>query len=116
MNTICTHQSKEIKNIEDCKEENEINLREAIIKIINDGYQIFNNKIQFNPNKIKFRESLYIYDNEEKNEKNNDKNFEKKNGKVLYGKGTPKITQKSDNKNSTIEWGASNRPAPPVYK
>ena len=69
-----------------------------------------------NPNKIKFRESLYIYDNEEKNEKNTDKNFEKKNGNVLYEKDTPKITQKSDNKNSIIEWGASNRPAPPVYK
>ena len=95
LNTICTYQSNEI---------------------INDGYQIFNNEIQFNPNKIKFRESLYIYDNEEKNEKNTDKNFEKKNGNVLYEKDTPKITQKSDNKNSIIEWGASNRPAPPVYK
>ena len=119
LNTICTHQNKEIENntfIIDSKEENEINLKEAITKIINDGYQIFNNKIQFNPNKIKFRESLYIYDNEEKNEKNTDKNFEKKNGNVLYEKDTPKITQKSDNKNSIIEWGASNRPAPPVYQ
>ena len=35
---------------------------------------------------------------------------------LLYEKDTPKITQKSDNKNSIIEWGASNRPAPPVYK
>ena len=119
LNTICTHQSNEIENnilIIDSKEENENNLKEAITKIINNGYQIFNNKIQFNPNRIKFRESLYIYDNEEKNEKNTDKNFEKKNGNVLYEKDTPKITQKSDNKNSIIEWGASNRPAPPVYQ
>ena len=118
-NQLHTHQSNEIENnilIIDYKEENEINIKEATTKIINDGYQIFNNKIQFNPNKIKFRESLYIYDNEEKNEKNTDKNFEKKNGNVLYEKDTPKITQKSDNKNSIIEWGASNRPAPPVYK
>ena len=42
--------------------------------------------------------------------------LKKKNGKILYEKDTPKITQKSDNKNSIIEWGASNRPAPPVYK
>jgi hypothetical protein len=42
--------------------------------------------------------------------------LKKKNGNVLYEKDTPKITQKSDNKNSIIEWGASNRPAPPVYK
>ena len=77
LSTICTHQSNEKK------EENEINIKEATTKIINDGYQIFNNKIQFNPNKIKFRESLYIYDNEEKNEKNTDKNFEKKNGNVF---------------------------------